>query len=146
MKVTRSRTYPVPPEAVWEVVGDPGQLGDWWPRVERVESRNDTGFTEVYLTKNGRPVRADFRIAALEPEKEIRVVQQVEGTPFERVFAASSKRVAIEPDGAGTKVTAEIRQTPAGLAKLGGFMVRPALKKQLDGGLDALAGLLATSA
>ena len=146
MKVRRSRVYPFSPEAVWDIVGDPGQLGEWWPRVERIESRNDTGFTEVYMTKKGRPVRADFRIATLEDLQEIRVVQQLAGTPFARVFASSSKRVAIEAAGEGTKVEAEIQQSPAGMAKLGGFMVRPALKKQLDGGLDALGELLATSA
>ncbi len=145
MKVSRERVLAAAPAAVWEVVGDPAQLGRWWPRVERVESLDRAGFTEVYRTKRGRLVRADFRIAALDAAREIRVVQQLEGTPFARIFSAASKRVALEPaggGGGGTRVTLEIDQTPAGMARFGGFMVRGAMRKQLDQALDALVALI----
>ncbi len=142
MRASRSRVLAAPPAAVWEVVGDPGELGRWWPRVERVESVDRAGFTEVYRTKKGRLVRADFRIAALEAEREIRVVQQLEGTPFARIFSAASKRAALEPADGGTRVTLELDQTPAGMAHFGAFMVRGAMRKQLDAGLEALAALL----
>ena len=131
------------PAEVWEVVGDPGSLARWWPRVERVESVDHAGFTEVYRTKKGTPVRADFRIAALEDEREIRVVQQLDGTPFARIFSAASKRAVVEADDGGTRVTLELDQTPAGMARFGAFMVRGAMRKQLDEGLDALARLFA---
>ncbi len=144
MKVSRSRTVEASIADVWRIVGDPGQLAGWWPRVERVESIDDAGFTEVYKTKKGRTVRADFRIATLEAEQEIRVVQQLEGTPFERIFSKASKRCVIAPAerGGGTKLTVELEQTPAGMARFGGFMVRGAMRKQLDQGLDALVALL----
>lgn len=134
---------PAPPADVWEVVGDPGALARWWPRVERVESVDHAGFTEVYRTKKGTPVRADFRIAALEDERELRVVQQLDGTPFERIFSTASKRVVVEGADGGTRVTLELEQTPAGMARFGAFMVRGAMRKQLDEGLDALAELFA---
>lgn len=142
MKVRRDKVLAASPADVWGVVGDPGELARWWPRVERVESVDAAGFTEVYRTKKGTPVRADFRIAALEEEREIRVVQQLEGTPFARIFAAATKRIALEPADAGTRVTLELDQTPAGMARLGGFMVRGAMRKQLDDGLAALAALV----
>lgn len=143
MKVSRSRTVPAAPADVWAIVGDPGGLPRWWPRVERVESVDAAGFTEVYKTKKGRTVRADFRIATLEHEQEIRVVQQLAGTPFERIFSKASKRCVVAPaDGGGTRLTVELDQTPAGMARFGGFMVRGAMRKQLDEGLDALAALL----
>ncbi|MBA2347668.1 MAG: SRPBCC family protein [Solirubrobacterales bacterium] len=143
MKVSRSRTVAAAPPDVWAIVGDPGQLARWWPRVERVESVDAAGFTEVYKTTKGRTVRADFRIAALEDEQEIRVVQQLEGTPFERIFSKASKRCVVAPvEGGGTKLTVELDQTPSGMARFGGFMVRGAMRKQLDQGLDALAELL----
>lgn len=143
MKVARSRTVEASLADVWRIVGDPGQLAHWWPRVERVESVDAAGFTEVYKTKKGRTVRADFRIATLEEEQEIRVVQQLEGTPFERIFSQASKRCLIGPDEkGGTRLTVELEQTPAGMARFGSFMVRGAMRKQLDQGLDALVGLL----
>lgn len=142
MKVSRTRTLEAAPAEVWAIVGDPGQLWRWWPRVDRVESVDSAGFTEVYKTKKNRTVRADFRIAALDQEREIRVVQQLEGTPFERIFAKAGKRCLVEPEGTGTRLTVELTQTPAGLARLGGLMVRKAMRRQLDAGLDALTALL----
>lgn len=142
MRVSRDRVLAASTTDVWGVVGDPGSLGRWWPRVERVESVDRAGFTEVYRTRKGTTVRADFRIAALEAEREIRVVQQLDGTPFARVFSAASKRTALEPVGAATRVTLVLEQTPAGAARLGALMVRGAMRRQLDEALDALAALL----
>ncbi|MDQ3631535.1 MAG: SRPBCC family protein [Actinomycetota bacterium] len=142
MRVRCDRVLAASAAEVWAVVGDPGSLGRWWPRVERVESIDHTGFTEVYRTKKGAVVRADFRIATLDAEREIRVVQQLDGTPFARLFKAASKRAALEPAEGGTRVTLVLDQTPAGLACLGAFAVRRALRKQLDEGLDALTALL----
>lgn len=142
MRVRRERVLAAPPAAVWDLVGDPYALSRWWPRVERVESVDNGGYTEVYRTEKGRSVRADYRIAALEAEQELRVVQQLEGTPFERIFSAASKRVLLEPAEGGTRLTLELDQTPAKLARFGSFMVRGAMRKQLDEGLEALAALL----
>lgn len=143
MRLGRERVLSASPAAVWDVVGDPGQLARWWPRVERVESVDRAGFTEVYRTKRGRLVRADFRIATLETAREIRVVQQLEGTPFAQVLSAASRRFALAPAGSGgTRVTLELDQTPAGMARFGRLMVRRAMRRQLGQALDALAALL----
>lgn len=138
----RERVLAAAPDEVWAVVGDPGRLAEWWPRVERVESLDGAGFTEVYRTKKGTPVRADFRIATLEAEQELRVVQQLEGTPFARIFATASKQISLAAAEGGTRVGLELDQTPAGMARFGSFMVRGAMRKQLDEGLSALAAVL----
>ncbi len=145
MRVRREALLAASPAEVWAVVGDPGELAGWWPRVERVESVDAAGFTEVFRTKQGRTVRADYRIATLAAEREIRVVQQLAGTPFERIFSAASKRVVLAPQDGGTGrtlVTLELDQTPAGMARLGSFMVRKAMRAQLDEALAALGRLL----
>lgn len=142
MRVSRERVLAASPAEVWEVVGDPGALARWWPRVERVESLDAAGFTEVYRTKRVRTVRADFRIATLDAEREICVVQQLEGTPFARIFSAASRRARLEPVDGGTRVTLELEQTPAGMARFGALTVRRALRRRLVGALDALAALL----
>jgi hypothetical protein len=54
--------------------------------------------------------------------------------------------VTLEPvkDGQGTKVTLERRQTMRGMSRFGGgFMVRRATSKVLDGALEALADAVA---
>jgi carbon monoxide dehydrogenase subunit G len=134
----RSRTLPAGPDAVWRVVGDPNHLPRWWPKVQRVEGVGDAGFTKVFGTSKGRPVRADFRVAEVEAPRRRRWIQVVEGSPFERILLAAEEVAVVEPGADGTRVTLETRHKLRGLSKLGGFLVRRATRKQLDEALDGL--------
>jgi uncharacterized protein YndB with AHSA1/START domain len=137
----RSRTLAAPPQRVWETVGDPHHLPRWWPRVTRVEAVTAEHFTEVLATQDGRSLRADFRVVeSRAPERRV-WEQELEGTPFERVFAAASTEVKLLPDGDGTRVTLVVRQQVRGSARLGGFMVRRATGRVLDEALDSLEEL-----
>jgi uncharacterized protein YndB with AHSA1/START domain len=140
----RQRVLPATPDAVWAVVGDPYQLPRWWPKVERVERVSEGRFTEVLRTQKGRPVRADFRIAEHEAPRRVAWAQELDGTPFERVLAAASVHVALEPgeDGA-TKVELALEQRMRGMSRFGGVLVRRASAKVLDEALDGLAAALA---
>ena len=129
----RSRTLAAPPERVWGIVGDPHHLPRWWPRVTRVEAVTDEHFTEVLATEDGRSLRADFRVV------DSRAPEQ--GTPFEKVFAASTTEIKLLPDGDGTRVTLVVRQQLRGSARMGGFMVRRATGRVLDDALQALEAL-----
>jgi uncharacterized protein YndB with AHSA1/START domain len=62
--VRRTRTFRASPQELWAIVGDAYHLPRWWPRVTRVESVDDDGFTEVLQTERGTPVRADFRVVS----------------------------------------------------------------------------------
>jgi carbon monoxide dehydrogenase subunit G len=137
----RSRTVAAPPERVWGTVGDPHHLPRWWPRVQRVEGVTDEHFTEVLGTDDGRSLRADFRVVDSRPLERRAWEQELEGTPFERVFAAASTEVKLMPDGEGTRVTLVVRQQVRGSARLGSFMVRRATGRVLDDALDALEAL-----
>jgi carbon monoxide dehydrogenase subunit G len=137
----RSRTVAAPPERVWEVVGDPHHLPRWWPKVARVEAVTDEHFTEVLTTLDGRSLRADFRVVDSRAPERRAWEQELEGTPFERVFSAASTEVKLLPDGDGTRVTVVVRQQVRGSARLGGFMVRRATGRVLDEALDALEAL-----
>jgi carbon monoxide dehydrogenase subunit G len=137
----RSRTLAAPPERVWGTVGDPHHLPRWWPRVQRVEAVTADHFTEVLATKDGRSLRADFRVVHSRAPERRAWEQELAGTPFERVFAAASTEVKLLPDGEGTRVTLVVRQQVRGSARLGGFMVRRATGRLLDEALDALEDL-----
>ncbi|HEX6621480.1 MAG TPA: hypothetical protein VF024_17600, partial [Solirubrobacteraceae bacterium] len=84
---------------------------------------------------------ADFRVVdSRAPERRL-WVQELQGTPFDRVFAASSTEVKLLPDGDGTRVTLVMRQQLRGSARMGGFMVRRATGRVLDEALQALEAL-----
>jgi uncharacterized protein YndB with AHSA1/START domain len=146
--VARHRVVPAAPGTVWQTVGDPRRLPAWWPRVERVEGVDRHHFTQVMRSKRGALVRADFRRGDRVEGRRATWSQQLEGTPFARVFRTSEVSVALEPvdGGAGTRVTLTIEQRLQGSARLGVLVVRRANRRQLDAALDALAALYAPTA
>jgi uncharacterized protein YndB with AHSA1/START domain len=136
--VTRSRTLPAAPEAVWKVVADPRSLARWWPRVERVKGVRPDGWTAVLRSSRGRPVRADWRLDGQEPGRRRAWAQEIEGTPFAKVLAERRVEARLEPDGDGTRVTIELRQRGRGMARFGRFLLRRAAKRELDLALNGL--------
>jgi uncharacterized protein YndB with AHSA1/START domain len=143
MRVARSRTLTAPLEDVWRVVADPYALPRWWPLVRRVEGVSDAGWTMVLGRAGGRGVRADQRLEASEPPALRRWALAVPGSAFERVLRASAVEARLAPAGdGGTELTLELRQSPRGMARFGGFMLRRAGRRQLDEALDGMANLL----
>lgn len=131
------------PDAVWRVVGDANHLPRWWPRMQRVENVTDREFTAVYGTSKGRPVRGDYSVADHEPPHRRRWVQRIAGSPFERFVSAFETEVGVAPaDGGASLVTLTVVQKLRGLSRLGGFLAKRAMRRQLDEALDSLEGLL----
>ncbi|HEY6762225.1 MAG TPA: SRPBCC family protein, partial [Baekduia sp.] len=130
------------PSEVWQTVADPHRLPAWWPRVERVEGVSGSGFTEVLRSDRGALVRADFRIGRRNRPRTIDWTQELEGTPFAKLLTRSETTVTLEPaDGGGTRVELRLEQRLQGMSRFGGFLVKRAARKQLDGALKALVEL-----
>lgn len=138
----RSRTLPASPDDVWAVIADPDHMPRWWPGVERMEGVETDRFTQVFRSKRGRLVRADFQVLESDPPTLRTWMQDVIGTPFERVLAESVVSVALEPAAGGTMVTIEQRQKLRGYSRTGGFMLRRATAGKLDEALDGLERIL----
>lgn len=142
-KTRRTRTVFADPSEVWALVGDPYGLPRWWPRVERVEQVTAGQFTEVLRSERGRAIRADHRLTDLAEGERIGWEQEIEGTPFARVMSFCSTTVMVKPaTGGGTDVQIERRQQMRGMARLGGFLIRRATGRVLDGALEQLAGVV----
>ncbi len=143
MRVRRSARVAAAPEAVWELIVDPRRLPRWWPGVERIEGVDEgrATFTQVLVSKRGRPVRADFRVPLLEAPRRVVWEQELAGTPFERVLSSSVTDLSLDGAGAQTVVTIERRQRLRGLSHAGGWMLRRATRRQLDGALEGLGAL-----
>ena len=136
--VTRTRVIPAPPEDVWRVICDPSSLPRWWPSLLRVEDLTSEAWTMVLTSEKGKPVRADWSLADVEPLTRVEWRQELAATPFERFFSRSEVSIRLVGLDGDTKVSITATERLRGLARLGAVMVRRASRKRLDG---ALAGL-----
>jgi uncharacterized protein YndB with AHSA1/START domain len=134
----RSRRLGAPVEEVWATVSDPYHLPRWWPRVARVESVEAGAFTQVLKTDKGKSVRADYHVTEFHEPEHCRWVQQVVGTPFEGLFAAAHTEIRLAPEDGATRVTIELGHKLRGMARLGAFMFRGPVRRQIDSALDGL--------
>ena len=136
--VRRDRTLAAEPARVWEVIADPHHMPRWWPGVQRMEQVDGERFTQVFVSKRGRHVRADHRLVLSEPPSLRRWEQDIPGTPFERVLSEAVTEIRLEPVDGGTRVTIELRQRLRGYSRTGGFMLRRATRRRLDEALEGL--------
>src|SRR2546421_6726179 len=102
----RKRTLPASQLELWDLISDPHHMPRWWPGVARMEGVQDDRWTQVFKTRKGRPVRADFHVVQSEPPWLLAFEQDIPGTPFERVLNELVIEIRLEPvaDG-GTEVT-----------------------------------------
>lgn len=110
----------------------------WWPDVARMEGVQEDRWTQVFLTKKGRPVRVDFHLLASEPPWRRCWEQEIVGTPFERVLNEAITEIVLEPVEQGTRVTIEQRQKLRGYSRTGGWMLRRATRGKLEGALEGI--------
>lgn len=96
--ISEKRSMSRPAGDIWKLVSDPRQLARWWPHVERVEGVKGALFTEMLRTTGGKLVRADFEVVERD-DREMRIVweQQIAGSPFAHVLAASRTEVRVRP-------------------------------------------------
>jgi uncharacterized protein YndB with AHSA1/START domain len=135
----RTRRLAASQQELWELIADPHHLPRWWPGVARMEAVADDRWTQVFKTKRGRPVRADFRLLQSNPPWLRSWQQEIPGTPFERVLNESIVEVSLQPaERGGTEVTIAQHQKLRGYSRTGGVLLRRATRSKLD---EALAGL-----
>jgi uncharacterized protein YndB with AHSA1/START domain len=134
----RSRTVAAAPQSVWELIEDPHHMPRWWPGVARMEGVDEDRWTQVFMTKKGRPVRVDFHLVASDPPWRRCWEQEIAGTPFERVLNEAITEIVLEPDGAGTRITIEQRQKLRGYSRTGGWLLRRATRAKLGEAIDGI--------
>ena len=142
MVVRRERTLPAAPAEVWRTVSDPARLPQWWPGVSRVEEATPAAWTTVLTSPKGKSVRADYTRVESEHGRRLVWRQEVEESPFERILAAATTEIAIEPAAAGrTEVTIALDQRPRGWARLAPMQLRAAGTRQVQGAVEGLEAL-----
>ena len=137
--VSRNRTVRAAPERIWTLVSDPEQLTQWWPGVQRVEDASRKAWTTVLITPKGRTLRADFTLLESDHPRLLRWRQEVEESPFERILEGAITELELEEAGEGeTDVRLTQRLSLRGFSRLGGFQIRLATRRQLEGALEGL--------
>jgi uncharacterized protein YndB with AHSA1/START domain len=134
----RQRTLSATPQRVWEVIEDPHHLPRWWPGVTRMEGIVGDRFTQVHMTKRGRPVRLDFRVLQSDPPRQRTWEQELDGTPFARVLGEAITEITLEPVQSGTRVTLIQRHKLRGYSRTGAFLLARATAKRLVEALERL--------
>jgi uncharacterized protein YndB with AHSA1/START domain len=139
MRTTRTRVLAATRERIWGVVGDPYHEPRWWPRVQRVEGVSKNGWTSVMTSPRGNAVRADWTLEdSHQPERRY-WAQELDGTAFERMLRRNAFGVELERLPDGTRVTLIAEQDLRGTARFAPWMVKRAMKRNLDSALDGLA-------
>jgi uncharacterized protein YndB with AHSA1/START domain len=140
----RSRVLKASQQRLWELISDPHHMPRWWPGVTRMENVESDRWTQVFKTRKGRPVRADFHLLESEPPSLRAWEQELPGTPFERVLNELVVEIRLEAvAGAATEVTIVNRQKLRGYSRSGGFLMRGAVRRRLDEALDGLERIAA---
>jgi uncharacterized protein YndB with AHSA1/START domain len=140
--ISRRRSVGAPPEEVWEIVGDPVRLPQWWPGVSRVEEATPEAWTTVLTSAKGKSVRADYTREEVHPPHLLAWRHEVAESPFERILAESVTSVRLEPEpGARTEVVLTTHYKPRGFARFGFFQMRAAAARQLEQALEGLESL-----
>ena|SRR5438270_4832406 len=144
-RVRRERTVAAPPEDVWELVSDPYHFPRWWPLLARVEDASPRAWTMVLVTPGGKPVRADYTRVEFQPQRRSVWRQELEESPFERIFSSSVTEIELEPADTGTtRVVLTVTEKLRGRYRLGGWLVRRAARKRLTQALEGLEGAVAS--
>lgn len=142
--VVRSRSIAIGRERVWSLLADPHNLPRWWPGTIRVESvEGEPGvrrsrFTQVLETREGTPVRADYRCTDSTREQRLVWEQRIEGTPFEKFLRSAELELTLDGSDAETTVRIAGRRALRGLSRLGAPIMSRATKRALDGALDGI--------
>ncbi len=107
--------------------------------MQRVEDASRKAWTTVLVTPKGRTLRADFTLLESDHPRLLRWRQEIEESPFERILESAVTELELEAAGEGeTDVRLTQRLTLRGFSRLGGFQVRLATRRQLEGALEGL--------
>ena len=134
MELTSSRTVPASVEKTWAALNDPETLKACIPGCESIERVSDTEF-KVAMTARVGPVSAKFSgriiLSDIVPPTSYKI--SFEGQGGAAGFARGEAKVALTPDGPGTRIEYNVNAQVGGkLAQIGSRLVDGAAAKIAD--------------
>jgi len=134
MELTSRRTVPASIEKTWAALNDPETLKACIPGCESIERVSDTEF-RVAMTARVGPVSAKFSgritLSDIVPPTSYKI--SFEGQGGAAGFARGEAKVALTPDGTGTRIEYNVNAQVGGkLAQIGSRLVDGAAAKIAD--------------
>jgi uncharacterized protein len=134
MEMTSSRNVPASVETTWAALNEPETLKACIPGCESLERISDTEF-RVAMTARVGPVAAKFNgrivLSDIVPPTSYRM--SFEGQGGAAGFARGEAKVALAPDGAGTRLEYTVNAQVGGkLAQIGSRLIDGAAAKVAD--------------
>jgi hypothetical protein len=134
MELTSSRTVPASVEKTWAALNDPETLKACIPGCESIERVSDTEF-RVAMTARVGPVSAKFSgriiLSDIVPPSSYKI--GFEGQGGAAGFARGEAKVALTPEGSGTRIEYNVNAQVGGkLAQIGSRLVDGAAAKIAD--------------
>ena len=134
MEMTSSRTVPASIDKTWAALNDPETLKACIPGCESIERVSDTEF-KVAMTARVGPVSAKFsgRIVLSDIVPPTSYKMSFEGQGGAAGFARGEAKVALTPEGSGTRIDYNVNAQVGGkLAQIGSRLVDGAAAKIAD--------------
>ena len=134
MELTSSRTVPASVEKTWAALNDPETLKACIPGCESIERVSDTEF-KVAMTARVGPVSAKFSgrivLSDIVPPTSYKI--SFEGQGGAAGFARGEAKVALTPEGSGTRIEYNVNAQVGGkLAQLGARLIDASAKQMAD--------------
>ena len=134
MEMTGEQIIPVAQAEVWRGLNDPEVLKACIPGCDSIERVSDTEYT-VLMTAAVGPVKAKFKgkmvLADMNPPNSYSL--SFDGQGGTAGFGKGSAKVALTPEGAGTKLSYSVKAQVGGkLAQVGSRLIDGVAKKMAD--------------
>ena len=146
MVVTRTAKVDAPPGEVWRLIDDPAVMGEWFAFADRMELVSGEGIgrkQRLHGHWGRKRSEIDQEIVVYTPPNRFgwrHEAERLNGKPAPRFAAETVFTIDLQPEGDGTLVRMQSRQTPAG--RIRGFVMRRFGGKEVGQRLDeSLTGL-----
>lgn len=119
IEIARSRVIAATPDRIWQYVGVPSRIAEWFDTADRVEDLGEDRL-RLYARWGRNEAEVDVRVVDRQPARRLAWVHEAErlkGKPAPRFALSNESAVELAPRDDGTDVTIVTRIEPAPFPK-----------------------------